>query len=480
MFLGEARPQDCVCTATSSVCATHGTHWHQAFAAWLRNLDEREYNLIRTCGAIHIAGDAETPETVPLWDLGFWNLLGAVLSYQAVVKIRDLGTFYHLIPENPNGAEWLIFWLRLLRTSESLKGLRGGMQTLTEALHDKIDPRARKLKRIHTNHKLVKIEPLKGGRARLTFEVGDTEPKALVHWNAKHVILTLPTGPLQELGRVNSQSFYREFRRDISAVFGFTLVKAFFAVKDRWWSTRISMANRFATRIPTRELHYWPSHLKASTKGLVMVYADRPAATFWSNLVGPGKMSLPREPIPNMRKDVLFWDEAQDKPSGGAPREHRRLAGQAMRFLKDNNVVRTIDEFDYVGIRDWGRPPHLGAAHAWYPERRVDQYLTRLSRFALGSYSHDKGQPPADAAYVYVCGEAYSDYQAFIEGSLRSVEHVLHRLLSTHDGGFRDTPTPWACPDSCNGHGSNHSARWMPRPKQPNNNQPSGRSGHNV
>ena len=59
--------------------------------------------------------------------MGFWNVLGSVLSHMATVKLRDWGSFYHLVGDNPNAAEWIIFWLRAMRSTDSLVGIRGGM-----------------------------------------------------------------------------------------------------------------------------------------------------------------------------------------------------------------------------------------------------------------------------------------------------------------------------------------------------------------
>lgn len=92
---------------------------------------------------------------------------------------------------------------------------------------------------------------------------------------------------------------------------------------------------------------------------------------------------------------------------------------------------------------DWGRAPYGGAAHAWRPERRASDVLCSLAAFNLTGSS---GQ-----ANVHVCGEAYSDYQAFIEGSLRSALHVLHlidpnRMQRIDKIKAVYTMTPWLCP----------------------------------
>src|SRR4029453_17122464 len=73
-------------------------------------------------------------------------------------------------------------------------------------------------------------------------------------------------------------------------------------------------------------------------------------------------------------------------------------------------------------IRDWSKPPFGAASHAWLPGFNVPEAMDRLKAFSL------VGQPGRDN--IHVCGEAYSDYQGFIEGSLRSAAKAL---ASIHD-----------------------------------------------
>ncbi|MFX7832988.1 hypothetical protein ABTK53_19765, partial [Acinetobacter baumannii] len=58
--------------------------------AWIDALTEADYMRLRKHAQLH---------GQPLWDMGFWNALSAqgVLSHRALVKLRDTGTFYHMI-----------------------------------------------------------------------------------------------------------------------------------------------------------------------------------------------------------------------------------------------------------------------------------------------------------------------------------------------------------------------------------------------
>jgi hypothetical protein len=140
------------------------------------------------------------------------------------MKIRDLGTFYHLIPENPNAIEWIIFWLRGLDPKDYLVSVKGGSKRITECLVDRLEsPPCRGRVRSHLEHTLAEIEPLPGEKSLLRFDTKNGDP---VRVQARHVILALPKSPLEKLAGY----FGDQTRKDLDAVFGFPLLKCFFLV----------------------------------------------------------------------------------------------------------------------------------------------------------------------------------------------------------------------------------------------------------
>ena len=378
--------------------------WQEPFLEWIKTLGEHDYQNLRQFGIF----DDGTKSGTALWNMGFWNLLSEVLSHHAVMRIRDLGTFYHLIPENPNAAEWLIFWLRCLRTSEDMVGIRGGMQRITEKIVAKVGK-----SKIKTGYKLIALDRAEDENIDLTFANGE-------HWRARRVILALPKAPLEELAGLNAGKFYREFSDDLDSVFSFPMLKLFLEVKEKFWDQDRTRTNKYATVVPSREIHYKSSLLKSSKRGLILLYTDRPASSFWANYVT--KLG------------------AQEAPELGGPADNERVINKAVQYLKQHGVDNVKSEdIPFYGIRDWGRKPYDGANHSWRPERRSWEVLKRLSGFRLGSPTHPTGLETD----VHICGEAYSDYHGFIEGSLRSAGHVLHRI----DRKF-GTSTEWLCDDS--------------------------------
>lgn len=396
-----------------------------AFNKWAKKLREDDYWLIARYGRIFV-GDADTP--VPLHAMGFWNLMSIYLSHNALTKVRDLGTFYHLLPENPNAAHWLTWQLRQLSISGDLQGIYGGMQAITEKLLDKMqyDPNTGICLvgtvsiSLHLNAHVSHIERSNDGQLHLVPVPGKTQPCA---GNAyRRVILALPKAPAHELVMASPQLKLTHNSRNVDlpemldSSFGFPMVKAFFVVRDRWWE-ETKRANWFATRLPTREVHYWKSRDPKSRRGMVMLYTDRPASSFWANYVPAGH-----------QKDVEELCVPEDKTDENRVMIRARLKQRLVQYINENRVP-DITEADIIwcGIMDWGRLPYGAGNHAWRPERKFWETIADL-----GDITFDEGEV---CPHVHICGEAFTDYTGFIEGSLRSATYTLTKILR------RDHPT---------------------------------------
>lgn len=380
---------------------------------WVRTLGPDQHVAIQFYGEI---------DSVPLYAQGFWNLLSDYLSHDAIMKVRDLGTFYHLLALNPNAAEWLTWWLIGLSISDGLKGVYGGMSSLIIRLRKKIKEECKGRVKFKKDSEVTAIEFVKSQDNSDTEK--DTGPlqikigKKLWPEQFGRVILALPKGPIKRLQQKSAEVFdaEKELPELLGSAAAFPMVKVFAVVKNRWWGNE-PMANRYATRVPTRELHYWPA-THNDNFGMIMFYTDLPAQAFWSNYVPPGKQMS------------VSYKNGPDNPLPEAT--EKRLLDKIVQYISENNVPDLKkDDILWWGIRDWGRFPYGGANHMWRPERKYWHVMGRL------------GEIPAKTARIHICGEAYSDYHGFIEGALRSASYTIHRILEG------DNPANLKCLRQC-------------------------------
>jgi monoamine oxidase len=234
---------------------------------------------------------------------------------------------------------------------------------------------------------------------------------------ARRVILALPKRPLEHV-----EGLPAPVTESLNTVVGLPLLKAFFLIDQPWWEDD-RPANRFAGDLPTRELHYVKSQKK--TKGMIMVYTDRPATQFWTDYITEDAKIQRGHDFAYQRirrqTEAKTWclEKAQvyseyDTPN---PRLWRRFV-QYARDYEHNDF--TFDRLLACGIRDWGKEPYGGAAHAWRPGERSWEVIQQFTAFSLEEHRQ--------LHIVHICGEAYSDHQGFIEGALRSAARVLQYI----------------------------------------------------
>jgi len=369
--------------------------------------------------------------------MGFWNALVQVLSPGAIAKIRDLGTFYHLIPENPSAAEHALFWLRLFRPDAKLSTIRAGVDTVVkefrkQKLEEHIKSRRVSLK---FNHTVTRIRPSEDDQqVRMRVRIAKGDPK---DWRDSfdHVILALPQWPLRLLG----EFFPDDVNEHIEGVIAFPLLKAFLVIKDPWWDNKTA-PHHGAHLVPTRELHYWRGDDENgdASDGMMMLYTDRPATGYWQTYVEtPHEQAQVHEP--NELQDELLrqmvvarkrdlddevmkkkikrpdLDDIRERTLSEKP-EHE---AQILRQPTKQAVNKESESVSTFAIRDWSQAPFGAACHVWAPKIKVQKALDRLKAFPLLT---------TDSENIHVCGEAYSDYQGFIEGALRSADSVLETI----------------------------------------------------
>jgi Flavin containing amine oxidoreductase len=203
----------------TSFSAEHD-RWKKELKTWIEELTERDYQNFREFAKL---------DGFFLYNMGFWNLLSDLMSHNAVSTLSELGTFYHLVPENPNAIEWIIFWLRNLKSEENLKGIYGGMQCIVDGLKSVIESNGvhwdKQVKRRHT------LQSILPGRDKVTLKFAEGASES----DFDHVILALPYWPLKCLSIRNDQLFTTQTFADLASVFPFPMTKCFVGVKKAWW-----------------------------------------------------------------------------------------------------------------------------------------------------------------------------------------------------------------------------------------------------
>jgi hypothetical protein len=386
---------------------------------WLNGLTESDYDAMRKSAQL---------DGRPMWELGIWNGLGTVLSHQAVMAIRDTGTFYHMIPDNLNAVEWMIWWLRAFKdVGAHMVTVDGGSRRITEELMERLFAlRDRRLLHLQPGAQVIGFNEERG-RVRVRFLLDGRPAQTVVD----RLVLALPKAPLEEL----SASLPEHVRPLLDSVIGFPMTKVFFVTSQPWWDEHTPPQTR-ANRMPTREVHYFRLPPPAADPhGMVLLYTDRPATEFWAPYVVDrdhhDRAEIDRNPA--LKKPFARYVAKEAQLAARRAREgqphHLRLTAAAQADFADlplDEIARRIeDSIVTYAIRDWSRPPYGAANHSWRPGVRSLEVRATLRAFGW----------PNQPRNLHVCGEAYSDYSGFIEGALRTAEDVLAAIGVDETGG---------------------------------------------
>ncbi|HEY0135153.1 MAG TPA: hypothetical protein VGB85_13790, partial [Nannocystis sp.] len=150
-----------------------------------------------------------------------------------------------------------------------------------------------------------------------------------------------------------------------------------------WWSA-FGWTNGYSvTDLPLHQVFYGMgvgADAQANARVLMASYADFNSAAFWSSLIDLNSFAA--------------------------------VSTYAQRQLQQLHQMQTTVPPNSWATRDWNHDPHGGAWHAWNPGVRVIDAIQQIRQPM-------PGQP------VFICGEAYSSMQGWIEGALMSTEAML-------------------------------------------------------
>jgi monoamine oxidase len=101
--------------------------------------------------------------------------------------------------------------------------------------------------------------------------------------------------------------------------------------------------------------------------------------------------------------------------SQGKWEDHKAPAAmlqEVQRQLQEMHGLRYIPEPSSAAYQDWSEDPYGGGVNFWNIHARSWEIIPRMI------------QPNPDVP-VYICGEAYSGHQGWVEGALETAEQVL-------------------------------------------------------
>lgn len=343
---------------------------------------------------------------VPFYDIGFWNLLYRTLSNEGYDYVWD-GGGYNSNTINWNSAEAMPYMLTDFSVTPSFHRLKAGFHTLPAALAAQLPTLGCP---IIGDCRLVRFDQKDGWQVCQVQRTRDSTVKA--SFRTRVLMLAMPRTSL-ELIEQDSEFFENQrVQYNIQAVLPQPAYKLFLAYEKRWWDKAEFYPGPTITDLPLRMTYDFGSE---SERGgakddqrtlLLAAYADMQADSFWSALERDKPFTQPPS-----------WTAIGSEGGSVPPEAMCRMAEEMLvQTLSVGGTSPTPSKRIGAYYQDWSQQPYGGGYHAWATHYKAWEVMREVRR-------------PMPDRNVFICGEAYSNGQGWVEGAVCTAESILEDFL---------------------------------------------------
>ena len=366
---------------------------------------------------------------VPLYEQGFWNVIAPQLSHEAYrIAVTTIG--YDCLGFNTNAVDVICEYydftpgVKYYLLDDGYDAVFWNMQRqfIQHGGEVKIN------KWLQSFDETILADGTKG--VALQFK-GESET-----YSARAIILAMPKRSinlLDEKGPVLSPAAAPHVQPLLNSVSPIHLYKMFIAYKEPWWEKEGVTIGRSLTDIPIRQCYYWGVETKKqdtdtnNTNAILMVYNDGLSSDFWGGLrhipLGPDDTKDENSPLAFKRKTSLLhtstkqtneWDKRLNANWKRCVAPKAMVAEMHRQLMVLHNITDAPEPLEAAFV-DWGDDPYGGAVHFWNPGYKSSEILESMIQ-------------PVNDFPCYVCGEAYSTNQTWVEGAFQTAELVLRKF----------------------------------------------------
>jgi hypothetical protein len=352
----------------------------------------------------------------PLYQHGLWNLLARTMSSEARSLVQATIGFDEL-GYNFNAVDQLMQYL--LHTPDvTFHALDGGYAALPWMLQRKFESVGGEL--VHGAW-LEGLSPLTLPDGSVGVELHFTGDCPAV--KARAVILAMPRRPLEVLlprfeGLAPRSS--TAFARLLGSVTPDPGFKCFIRYPTAWWNATGVCQGHSLTDLPIRQCFYWTEsqHQQCGTErgeALLMVFSTAASVAFWGGF-GPGYAQTEPSTAGACRvRSNTEDDNARLRENWLTHRAPAEVIAEMHRQILALHGIQSAPEpLEAVSV-NWSDDASGAGVHLWNPGVRSWQVTQEMTQ-------------PIEDVPCYVCGEAYSTMQTWVEGALLTADLVQQRL----------------------------------------------------
>ena len=416
----EAKPDERGTTVAALLRKLHDLDQDTVHSNLVGRFTGKEWRLIKRYGCL---------DGRPLYEIEFWDLIRRFLSQEGHnLAYAGSGGYQYL-----NAADALVWFLSDFAGSP-YRTIAGGMGKLVDELSDGIVDRVRSpsgelsVMNFGWGLREVRREANRGSSViRLTFGIGKlgAENLPMKTISATTVILALTQPALKsikfhdfqmERGDSNERTAQR-FNTSLDAVTPNPLFKACIVYERPWWrEEKVPSCFRVFTDLPLRHIYHFGAERQRQLSGtdkrslvcMLLLFVDARYANYWKRLHEITSDSSPFEYATGRTSRRGLKQILGVYGTGDALRaEIRDLLGKVSGKAAPIPIA--------LILKHWSGEPYSSGWHAWNVGARSWEVAEKLVR-------------PFHDANLFICGEAFSGEQGWIEGAFKSAERVLERL----------------------------------------------------
>ncbi|MDQ4125765.1 MAG: FAD-dependent oxidoreductase [Actinomycetota bacterium] len=336
----------------------------------------------------------------PLREWGVGDVLRSVLGADGYEYLVD-GFGYTSIIGDWNAADAIPWFLIETRPDSENRTLVDGMERLPRELAARLE---RAGGSVHTGHHLVHVGRSPADPAGFRLDFGESAHEA------RRVVLALPQRPLERVARASHLLDTPVVRELVGSVTAHSMTKIFLRYDRPWWREGGLAGRRSVSDLPLRKTYFFdasPPERDAAAL-LLASYCNGPSVEHW-------------------RRFAHMTEAPPDGDDFESDARWDRYTAPAELVEEAHRNVTALHPFDGVpapgagAFMEWDVPPYEGAWHSWNVGAKSWEVLPRLAQ-------------PVPGEEIYVCGEACSSYQGWMEGALETAETVVRRIAG---GGER-------------------------------------------
>jgi len=378
---------------------------------------------------------------IPLYQHGLWNIIAKVMSNEAY-EIAKTTVGYDVLGMNLNAVDAIAEYFNFT-PSVKYYLLNDGYDAVPWTMQQQYEQAGGE---VHLNSWLQSFDEttLEDGSQGVELQFsGELVVKA------KAIVLAMPKRSLELLlhkGPVMDPVKAPHMRIMMNAVEPVDLYKMLIAYDQPWWEKEYVKKGRSVTDLPVRQCYYWgvegrePGGNPKNTNAIIMAYNDMLSAEFWGGLrtvplgsgdavnwdipggrnvtdLHPPSKTFQRKNMPHApADDVNDWGKRLRCNWDMHPAPEKMVTEMHRQLMLMHNVTNAPQPLEAAFI-DWSDDPYGGAVHFWNSGYKSWEVIDAITQ-------------PVEGFPCYVCGEAYSTNQTWVEGALQTAEIVLQKHFS--------------------------------------------------